>query len=56
MAEARPQQVDLDSLARSAARYSGSEEAPAVASEAKDYDVFICHAGEYKDSIVRPLD
>ena len=55
MSPARPQHVDLDSLARSAARYSGDEEAPSVAPTTKDYDVFICHAGEDKDSIVRPL-
>jgi Domain of unknown function (DUF1883)/TIR domain len=55
MPPARHQQVDLDSIARQAAAYSGSEDAPAVAPADKEYDVFICHASEDKEDIARPL-
>jgi hypothetical protein len=44
-----------DSIASYAAEYGGSEEAPPVAPAQKEYDVFISHASEDKDSIVRSL-
>jgi hypothetical protein len=55
MPAAAPQQVDLSSIARNAATYPGSEDAPPVAPARKEYDVFVSHASEDKDSIVRPL-
>lgn len=55
MPEAAPQRVDMASIARNAARYAGSEETPPVAPSQKEYDAFICHASEDKESIVRPL-
>lgn len=55
MDQATPFNVDLASIARDAARYSGDDESPPVAPQAKDYDVFVSHASEDKDSIVRPL-
>jgi hypothetical protein len=55
MPPAAPQQVDLASIASHAASYPGSEDAPPVAPAAKEYDVFVSHASEDKESIVRPL-
>lgn len=55
MNPATPFNVDLASIARDAARYSGDDDAPPVAPQAKEYDVFVSHATEDKDSIVRPL-
>jgi hypothetical protein len=55
MPRAAPHQVDLASIASSAARYPGTEDAPPVAPAQKDYDVFICHAGPDKETIVRAL-
>jgi uncharacterized protein DUF1883 len=55
MPPATPSLVDLRSIARNAAHYSGSEEGPPVATGAKDYDVFISHATEDKDAVMRPL-
>jgi hypothetical protein len=55
MPPAAPHQVDLGSIATNAASYPGSEGAPPVAPAAKRYDVFVSHASEDKDSIVRPL-
>lgn len=55
MTPAQPHQVDLTSIADSAASYGGAEEAPPVAPAQKEYDVFVCHASEDKDSVVRPL-
>ena len=54
MAPARPHQVNLASIAASAAQYGG-DEAPPVAPSQKAYDVFVCHASEDKDTVVRPL-
>lgn len=54
MDPATPTIVDLDSIARAAASYAG-EAAPPVPPEAKEYDVFISHATEDKDAVVRPL-
>ncbi len=54
MAPATPNIVDLSTIAHDAARFGG-ENAPPVAPAAKSYDVFICHASEDKDDIVRPL-
>jgi hypothetical protein len=51
---AEPSVVELSTIARSAARYA-AEDAPPVEPAAKDYDVFISHASEDKDEIVRPL-
>lgn len=55
MAPAQPHQVDLASIAANAAHYGGPEEATPVTPTLKDYDVFVCHASEDKDMIVRPL-
>jgi hypothetical protein len=55
MAPAAPHQVDLASIANNAGRYAGSDEAPPVAPAAKQYDVFVSHASEDKDDVVRPL-
>jgi hypothetical protein len=55
MLVAAPNIVDIRSIARNAAAYSGDEAAPLVAPTTKDYDVFISHATEDKDAIVRPL-
>ena len=44
MPPATPQHVDLDSIARSAAIYGGSEDAPPLAPERKEHDVFVAHA------------
>jgi hypothetical protein len=54
MPRATPNIVNLSSIAHDAGRYAG-EEAPPVAPAVKDYDVFISHASEDKDDIVRPL-
>jgi len=54
MDPARPHRVDMNSIASNAAQYAG-DEVPPVAPAQKDYDVFICHASEDKDSIVRSL-
>lgn len=54
MPRATPNIVNLSTIAHDAGRYAG-EEAPPVAPEVKDYDVFISHASEDKDEIVRPL-
>jgi TIR domain/Domain of unknown function (DUF1883) len=55
MAAATPTRVDLASIAHDAARYPDVDRAPPTAPEAKQYDVFISHATEDKDAIVRPL-
>jgi hypothetical protein len=55
MPAATPTRVDLASIAHDAARYPGVEAAPPTAPEAKEHDVFISHATEDKDAIVRPL-
>ncbi len=55
MPAAAPQQVNLASIASSAASYPGSENAPLVPPAEKQYDVFVSHASEDKESIVRPL-
>lgn len=55
MPTARPNIVDLASIARAAAAYPGAPDEPPVAPEKKDYDVFISHASEDKEAIVRPL-
>jgi hypothetical protein len=55
MPRATPNLVSLQSIAEAAAEYSGDEDAPPVAPAAKDYDVFISHASEDKDAIVRAL-
>lgn len=55
MPTAQPQQVSLASIAANAAAYSGDDEPETVAPETKSYDVFISHATEDKDAIVRPL-
>jgi hypothetical protein len=54
MPRATPNVVNLSTIAHDAARYAG-EEAPPVEPQAKDYDVFISHASDDKDEIVRPL-
>lgn len=54
MEPARPHQVDMDSIASYASQYAG-EDAPPVAAAQKQYDVFISHASEDKDTIVRSL-
>lgn len=55
MPRAEPNVVSLQSIAQAAAEYPGLEEAPPVAPATKDYDVFISHASEDKDAIVRDL-
>ena len=55
MAPARPNIVDLQSIAQNAAAYSGTEGTPPVAPSEKQHDVFISHASEDKDAVVRPL-
>jgi hypothetical protein len=55
MPPAAPHTVDLRSIAQGAATYSGAPDAPPVAPEKKEYDVFISHASEDKEAIVRPL-
>lgn len=55
MRAAAPNIVNLRSIAQNAAAYPGSESGPPVAPAAKGYDVFICHASEDKEAIVRPL-
>lgn len=55
MPTATPNIVDLRSIAQNAAAYSGDEDNLPVAPAAKDYDVFISHANEDKEAIVRPL-
>jgi hypothetical protein len=54
MPAAAPSLVDLSTIAHDAARFA-ADDAPPVAPESKDYDVFISHAAEDKDDIVRPL-
>lgn len=54
MPAAAPSLVDLSTIAHDAARFAG-DAAPPVAPETKGYDVFISHATEDKDDIVRPL-
>lgn len=54
MPQAAPHQVDMASIAANAAQFSGEDEPP-VPPEEKEYDVFVCHASEDKDDIVRPL-
>jgi hypothetical protein len=54
MAPARHQHVDLASIAESAAHYGG-DDAPPISPAQKEYDVFVSHASEDKDAIVRPL-
>jgi hypothetical protein len=55
MDPAQPLQVDMNSIASYAAEYGGSETAPPVAPKEKEHDVFISHASEDKDTIVRSL-
>lgn len=55
MPVAAPNIVDLRSIAQNAAAYSGDEDAPPIAPATKKYDVFISHATEDKEAIVRPL-
>jgi hypothetical protein len=55
MSPATPQLVDLASIAQNAAIYPGADGAPPVAPTIKEYDVFVSHATEDKESIVRPL-
>jgi TIR domain/Domain of unknown function (DUF1883) len=55
MNPAAPHLVDLASIAQNAAIYAGADDAPPVAPTAKEYDVFVSHAAEDKESIVRPL-
>lgn len=54
MPRAAPNVVSLSGIAHDAASFAG-EEAPPVAPEVKEYDVFISHASEDKDDLVRPL-
>jgi hypothetical protein len=54
MPPAAPSHVDLSTIAHDAAGFVG-DAAPPVAPETKGYDVFISHASEDKDDIVRPL-
>jgi hypothetical protein len=53
MPPAAHHQVDMSSIAANAAGFSG--DGPPVAPEVKDYDVFVCHASEDKDDLVRSL-
>jgi hypothetical protein len=53
MPAAPHRQVDMNSIASNAARFGG--EGPPVEPAAKEHDVFISHASEDKDDIVRPL-
>jgi len=55
MPVATPSIVDLRSIAQNAAAYSGGDDAPPIAPRAKEYDVFISHASEDKEAIIRPL-
>jgi hypothetical protein len=55
MPAATPQIVDLRSIARNAAIYPGADDVPPIAPENKEYDVFISHASEDKEALVRPL-
>lgn len=55
MDPAHPYTVDLSTIAEDAAQYSGAEDSPPVAPANKGYDVFVSHATEDKDSLVRPL-
>jgi len=55
MAPATPTHVDLASIASAAAAYPGGDGAPPAVPEAKPHDVFISHATEDKEAIVRPL-
>jgi hypothetical protein len=55
MPAATPSIVDLRSIARNAAAYPGTPDTPPMAPQEKEYDVFISHASEDKEAIVRPL-
>lgn len=55
MPRAAPSIVTLESIAQAAAEYPGDADAPPVPPAIKDYDVFISHASEDKDAIVRSL-
>jgi TIR domain-containing protein/uncharacterized protein DUF1883 len=55
MPRATPSVVSLASIAQAAAEYPGVDDAPPVAPAAKAYDVFISHASQDKDAIVREL-
>jgi hypothetical protein len=55
MPPASPSVVDLQSIAEAAASYGGEDDAPPVLPAEKDFDVFISHATEDKESVVRPL-
>lgn len=55
MDPATPFTADLASIARDAARYPGADDSPPIAPQGKECDVFVSHATEDKDSIVRPL-
>lgn len=54
MAPAAPHLSDLKTIANRAAAYGG-DETPSMAPADKRYDVFVSHASEDKDGIVRPL-
>jgi TIR domain len=55
MSPATPQLVDLASIAQNAAIYPGADGTPRAPPTVKEYDVFVSHATEDKESIVRPL-
>lgn len=55
MPPAEHRQVDLRSIARQAASYGGAGDAPGASPAEKDFDVFVCHAGEDKEDVARPL-
>lgn len=55
MDPATPFSVDLTTIAHDAALYSGNEASPPIAPQTKQYDVFVSHATEDKDTVVRPL-
>lgn len=55
MPPASQQRVDLTTIARRAATYTGGGDAPPEPPTAKEHDVFVCHASEDKDDIARPL-
>lgn len=55
MPRAAPNLVTLQSIAQAAAEYPGVDDAPPVPPAIKEYDVFISHASEDKDAVVRGL-
>src|SRR5207237_3845146 len=50
---ARQQMPNLGSIVSNAAAFETED--PPVAEADREFDVFVCHAGEDKDSVVRPL-